>query len=56
MLVNLRLGKETEELLDRAARMTKTSKSAIVKRAIRKYCEPIVRRGGKILRAKKRHE
>ncbi len=45
MLVNLRLDKETEALLERAARLTRSSKSAIVKAAIREYCAPIVRLG-----------
>jgi predicted transcriptional regulator len=49
MPVSVRLDKETEELLERAARMTRTSKSAVVKESIREYCAPLVQKEGKNL-------
>lgn len=49
MPVSVRLDKETEELLEKAARMTRTSKSAVVKESIREYCAPLVRKEGKNL-------
>lgn len=44
MPVSVRLDKETEALLEKAARMTRTSKSAVLKESIREYCAPLVQK------------
>lgn len=44
MPVSVRLDKETEELLEKAAKMTGASKSAVVKESIREYCVPLVQK------------
>ncbi len=43
MPVSVRLDKETEELLEKAARLSKITKSAMVKKSIKEYCAPIVK-------------
>ncbi len=43
MPVSVRLDKETEELLEKAARLFKTTKSDMVKKSIKQYCTPIVK-------------
>lgn len=43
MPVSVRLDKDTEELLEKAAKLSRTSKSAVVKRSIKEYCEPLLR-------------
>lgn len=42
MPVSVRLDKETEELLDKASRLLRTSKSEVIKRSIKQYCEPMI--------------
>lgn len=49
MPVSVRLDKETEELLEKAARIRKASKSAVVKESIREYCGPLVQKEAKNL-------
>jgi predicted transcriptional regulator len=44
MPVSVRLDKETEELLEKAAKIKRASKSAVVKESIREYCAPLVRK------------
>ncbi len=43
MPVSVRLDRETEELLEKAARLSKTTKSDVVKKSIHQYCTPIVK-------------
>ncbi|TAL26214.1 MAG: hypothetical protein EPN94_03680 [Nitrospirae bacterium] len=43
MPVCVRLDRETEELLEKAARLSKTTKSAMVKKSIKEFCAPIVK-------------
>jgi Ribbon-helix-helix protein, copG family len=43
MPVSVRLDKETEELLEKASKLSGTSKSAVVKRSIKEYCIPLVK-------------
>ncbi|MEK6651409.1 MAG: hypothetical protein AABY50_00585 [Nitrospirota bacterium] len=43
MPVSVRLDNKTEELLEKAARLAKTTKSAMVKKSIEEYCVPIVK-------------
>lgn len=43
MPVSARLDKETEALLDRASRLLGTSKSEVIKKSIKQYCEPIIK-------------
>jgi len=47
MPVSVRLDKETEELLKKAARITSKSKSRVMKESIRDYCLRIVTKEGK---------
>jgi len=42
MPVSVRLDKETEELLDKAAKIISTSKSRLMKNSIREYCSRII--------------
>ncbi|MEW6416960.1 MAG: ribbon-helix-helix protein, CopG family [Nitrospirota bacterium] len=42
MPVSVRLDKETEELLDKASRLLRTSKSEVIKRSIKQYCKPVI--------------
>jgi predicted transcriptional regulator len=42
MPVSVRLDKETEELLDKASRLLRTSKSEVIKRSIKQYCKPMI--------------
>lgn len=42
MPVSVRLDKETEELLDKASRITSTPKSKIMKNSIKEYCSKII--------------
>lgn len=42
MPVSVRLDKETEELLDKAAKIISTSKSKLMKNSIREYCSRII--------------
>ena len=43
MPVSVRLDKETEELLERAAIVSKVTKSEVVKKSIKAYCTPLVK-------------
>jgi predicted transcriptional regulator len=43
MTASVRLDKETKELLEKAAKLSRTSKSAVVKRSIKEYCMPLVK-------------
>lgn len=43
MPVSVRLDKDIEELLEKAAKLSRTSKSAVVKRSIKEYCVPLLR-------------
>lgn len=47
MPVSVRLDKETEELLKKAARITSKPKSRVMKESIRDYCLRIVTKEGK---------
>ena len=47
MPVSVRLDKETEELLEKAARITSKPKSRVMKESIKDYCLRIVARHGK---------
>jgi predicted transcriptional regulator len=47
MPVSVRLDKETEELLEKAARITSKSKSRVMKESIKDYCLRIVTKKGK---------
>ncbi|MDI6729129.1 MAG: hypothetical protein QMD44_09440 [Thermodesulfovibrionales bacterium] len=42
MPVSVRLDKETEELLDKAAKIISMSKSRLMKNSIREYCSRII--------------
>ncbi|MFZ5996325.1 MAG: hypothetical protein ACOYW7_02390 [Nitrospirota bacterium] len=42
MPVCVRLDKETEELLKKAARLSGTTKSDVVKKSIKEYCKPLI--------------
>jgi predicted transcriptional regulator len=46
MPVSVRLDKETEELLEKAARITHKPKSRLMKESIKDYCSRIVLREG----------
>ncbi|MFZ6016103.1 MAG: hypothetical protein ACOYU0_00510 [Nitrospirota bacterium] len=46
MPISVRLDKDTEELLGKASRMLKTTKSNLVKKSIKQYCKPIVEKEG----------
>ncbi len=46
MPVSVRLDKETEELLEKAARITHKPKSRVMKESIKDYCSRIVVREG----------
>jgi len=46
MPVSVRLDKETEELLERAARIAHKPKSRVMKESIKDYCSRIVTRQG----------
>jgi len=43
MPLSVRLDKDTEELLERASKRTGTTKSEVVKRSIRRYCDLILK-------------
>ena len=47
MPVSVRLDKETEELLEKAARITNKPKSRVMKESIKDYCLRIVTKKGK---------
>jgi predicted transcriptional regulator len=47
MPVSVRLDKETEELLERAARITHKPKNRVMKESIKDYCLRIVEQKGK---------
>ncbi len=49
MPVSVRLDKETEELLEKTARVKRTSKSAVVKESIREHCAPLMQKEAKNL-------
>lgn len=42
MPVSVRLDRETEKLLEKAARLSKTTKSAMVKKSIKEFCAPLI--------------
>ena len=42
MPLSVRLDNKTEELLEKAARLAKTTKSEMVKKSIKEYCVPLV--------------
>lgn len=44
MPVCVRLDKDTEELLEKAARLSKTTKSEMIKKSIREFCAPLVKK------------
>ena len=44
MPVSVRLDAETEELLKKATRAMRTSKSAVVKQSIKQFCAPLAER------------
>jgi len=44
MPVSVRLDKESEELLEKTARLSKTTKSEIIKRSIKEFCIPLIER------------
>lgn len=44
MPFSIRLDKVTEELLEKAAKLSKTTKSEIIRRSIREVCAPIVKK------------
>lgn len=44
MPVSVRLDKETEELLEKAARLSKATKSAMVKKSIKEFCTPLIKK------------
>jgi len=46
MPISVRLDKETEELLGKAAMILQTTKSNLIKKSIEQYCKPIVEKKG----------
>jgi hypothetical protein len=43
------LDEETEELLDKASKILRTTKSDVVKKSIKQYCEPVLEKKSKSL-------